>query len=259
MSDKDAIKKALEIWPYKNLYEIATAAPPKAPDTRIPAKPVEKDLFSADISEQIVLSEDEKLLGCHIVASPFISYKQRGRDLKFSMRRLGDARDGLLSKEMIKEIEIGKNLFLAPTEKLYRKMKLISRYKRSVSIDHAFCVLFAQHCISADPMVQKTAIEVPVDSRGGAIDCVSYLKNGDRTAWEVTVNCTDNITSHAARLRGKGFSKIIFACRDHHIRKAAKTILDDAGFEPDFYSTIECVLLSDLFEKVKPTQRKDIQ
>jgi hypothetical protein len=251
MLDKETIKMALEVWPYQNLYDIANAVSEKVSEPAVRPKRVDIDSPVKDVLPKDLLSEDERILGYHIVTSLFIPYKQRGIQLKFSMRRLEKTWNSLVAKEMAKEIEIGRNLFMVPTEKLYEYLVIGSPYKRGASIEHAFCVLFVQHCIEADPAVQKTAIEVPTDNRGSAIDCVSYLKNGDRIAWEVTVNCTDNIASHATKLRGKGFSSIIFACRDHHIRKSVNTIIDDAGFDPDFRSTIDTALFGDLFKKRK--------
>ena len=252
MVDLQQIKKALEVWPYESLYDLANAAPEKTLNSQnSAAKPADNKCPDSDTPPQCAVVEDENLLGCNIVTSPYTPYKQRGLQLKFSMRRLEKATEGLVSKEMIKELQIGRNVFLAPTEKLYQHLSVASPYKRNVSIEHSFSVLFAQWCIEADLLVQKTAIEVPVDTSGHTIDCVSYLKNGNRLAWEITFNCTNNVASHAAKLKGKGFSKIIFVCRDHHIRKSTQTILSDAGFEPEFFSTIECMLFSDLIREKK--------
>ncbi|MFA6186345.1 MAG: hypothetical protein WC770_03915 [Phycisphaerae bacterium] len=252
MADLLQIKKALEVWPYENLYDIANAIPEKTLNSQnSAAKPADNKRPGSEMPPQCATVEDENLLGCNIVTSPYIPYKQRGIQLKFSMRRLEKAKEGLISKELAKEVWIGRNLFLAPTEKLYQHLSVTSPYKRNVSIEHSFSVLFAQWCIEADPLVQKTVIEAPVDTFGHTIDCVSYLKNGNRLAWEITFNCTNNVTSHAAKLKGKGFSKIIFVCRDHHIRKSTQTILNDAGFEPEFFSTIECMLFSDLIREKK--------
>lgn len=242
MLNNETIKKALEVWPHQSLYYLANTAHEKNLNSQSSAA---NNCSDSDIPPQCAASDDENLLGCNIVTSLYIPYKQRGIQLNFSMRRLKKVTEELVSKEMIKEVHIGKNIFLAPTEKLFRHIGIVSPYKRCVSVDHSFAVLFAQYCIKADPMVQKTDIEVPVGNSGRTIDCVSYLKNGDRLAWEVTLN-SSNVASNAAKTKDKGFSKIIFVCCDHNIRKSVKTIIDDAGFEPDFYSKIEYMLFSDL-------------
>lgn len=251
MLNNNIIKKALEVWPHQSLYDLANAAPEKTLNSQNPvAKPVDNNCPASNMPPQCTVFEDENMLGCNIVTSLYVPYKQRGLQLKFSMRRLEKAKEGLISKELAKEIWIGRNLFLAPTEKLYQHLSTTSPYKRNVSIEHSFSVLFAQWCIEADPLVQKTAIEVPIDGLGRTGDLIAYLKNGDRHLYEITLN-NSNCASNAAKVRGKGFSRIIFVCRDHHIRKSTQTILSDAGFEPEFFSTIECILFSDLIREKK--------
>jgi hypothetical protein len=246
MLDKDTIKKALEVWPHQSLYDLANATPEKTLNSQnSAAKPTDNNCPDSDMPPQCAASEDENLLGCNIVTSLYIPYKQRGLQLKFSMRRLEKAKEGLISKELAKEVWIGRNLFLAPTEKLYQHLSIASPYKRNISVEHSFSVLFAQWCVEEDPLVHKTAIEFPIDGSGRTGDLITYLKNGDRHIYEITLN-SSNVASNAAKLKGKSFSRIFFVCRDHNIRKSVKTIIDDAGFEPDFYSTIECMLFSDL-------------
>lgn len=248
------IKKALEVIPYENLYELANSVSEEAMSQQAQKtveKPVPKKTENTSHPKEDILSKNANLLACHVVSSPDITYKRRGELLKLSMRKLGPAKEELVSKEMVMELEIGRGLFLAPTEKLYQYLGLICPYKRNVSIEHSFMTLLAQLCTEADPLVQKSRIEMPVGNIGHTIDMVSNLTNGQRIAWEITCNCKSNVASHAAKLKDKGFSKIVFVCRDHNIRKSVQTILADAGFEPEFYSIIECVLLGDLINKKK--------
>ena len=251
MLDKQTIEKALKVIPYQNLYELANVSNEESNDSsKVDVTRNVKDTSNPQSTNQPELTEDERILGMHLVTSPYISYKQRGIQLKLSMRKLANAKEGLVSKEMVKEIWIGRKLFLAPTEKYYKYVNFTSPYKRCVSIDHAFSVLLAKYCFEIDVTVQKTAIEVPIGVSGQTVDGVSYLKNGSRIAWEVTLNCT-NITSNAAKLKGKGFSKIIFICRDHNIKKSVTALINNAGFDPEFNSIIEVILFGDLLKKIK--------
>lgn len=256
MVDRDSIQKALEVCPYQNLYELVNEPNPQIAVIKVSKQSQNNILAESMPHQQESLTSDEKVLACHLIASPFVPYKERGEQLNFSMRRNEKARDGLISREMVKVISLGRSLFLAPTEKLYQFTGTTSPYKRCVSVEHSFSVLFTEYCIAADPMIQKTAVEVPVDNTGRTIDCVSYLKDGNRTAWEVTLNCTNNVASNAAKLKDKGFSKIIFVCRDHNIRKSVQAIIDGAGFDPDFRSTIDTALFGDMFNKRKKLQTR---
>ena len=258
MDNSLIIKKALEVIPYENLYELANSVSEEAMSQQAQKtveKPVPKKTENTSHPKEDTLSKDANLLACHVASSINITYKQRGILLKLSMRKLGQAKEELVSKEMVRELDIGKGLFLAPTEKLYQYLGLICPYKRNVSIEHSFMTLLAQLCIESDPLVQKSRIEVPVGDSGRTIDIVSYLTNGERIAWEITSSCKSNVASNAANLKGKGFSKIVFICRDHHIRKSVQIILADACFEPEFHSIIECTLLGDLITKKKKNNK----
>jgi len=254
MDSHAIIKKALEVTPYENLYELANAASEETSPQK-PKKsaggPASKKTENTNQPKEDTFSKNANLLACHVVSSIDITYRRRGELLKLSMRKLGLAKEELVSKEMVMELEIGRGLFLAPTEKLYQYLGLICPYKRNVSVEHSFMTLLAQLCIETDPLVRKSRIEVPAGNIGHTIDMVSYQTNGARVAWEITCNCKSNVASHAAKLKGKGFFRIVFVCRDHNIRKSVQTILASAGFEPEFYSTIECVLLGDLINKKK--------
>lgn len=254
MDNSLIIKKALKVTPYESLYELANAAseetsPQQAQKTA--EKPVPKKIENINHPKEYALTKNANLLACHVVSSLDTTYKRRGELLKLSMRMLGPAKEELVSKKMILELKIGRGLFLAPTEKLYQYLGLICPYKRNVSIEHSFMTLLTQLCVETNQLVRKSCIEVPVGSSGCTIDIVSYQTNGARVAWEITCSCKSNIASHAAKLKDKGFFRIVFVCRDHNIRKFVQTILGDAGFEPEFYSTIECVLLGDLINKKK--------
>ena len=105
-------------------------------------------------------------------------------------------------------------------------------------------------------MVRKTAIEMPVGNQNCTGDMIAYMKNGDRYIYEITCN-SSNVCSNASKFKGKGFTKIIFLCRDHNMRESVRAILNGAGYEPDFLSTLECTIFSVLIHKNKKINRKE--
>lgn len=252
MADIVTIKKALLIEPYTSLYDIANTASPKpANSPNVIAEPIDA---IANPQEQDLISADAKPLAFDIANCLDSTYRSRSERLKFSMRRINKAKEELVSKELAIEVWIGKTLFLAPTEKLYQHLGLLSPYKRNVSVEHSFLTLVAKSLIEANPAVQKTAIEVPIGDTGSTVDLVAYLKNGQRHAYEITLS-TSNIGQNAAKLHDKGFSKITFICRDDQLRQAVSKMLCDAGFEPDFFSHIECTIFSGLMRNSKTSER----
>lgn len=255
MVDIVKIKKALLIEPYTSLYDLANTASQKRTDTPdVVAKPTDD---SANTQQQGLIPADAKPLAYDISSLLDSTYRQRGRRLNLSMRQLSKAKEELVSKELAIEVWIGKTLFLAPTEKLYKHLELLSPYKRNVSIEHSFLTLVAKSLIEADSAVQKMGIEVPIGDSGSTVDLVAYLKNGQRQAYEITLS-SSNVSQNAAKLRNKGFSKITFICRDDQLKQSVSKILRDAGFEPDFFSTIECTIFSALMRKRKTSDRRTI-
>jgi len=225
MVDLIKIKKALQIEPHTNLYELANSTTEKSTgNPGVVAKPTDD---SINTQPQNLISANAKPLAYDIATLLDSTYRQRGQRLKFSMRQLGKAKEELISEELAIEIWIGKTLFLAPTEKLYKHLGLLSPYKRNVSIEHSFLTLVAQSLIEADPAIQKT----------------------------VTLS-SSNVSQNAAKLCNKGFSKITFICRDDQLRQSVSKILRDDDFEPDFFSIIECTIFSVLMRNRKTLDRR---
>lgn len=253
MVDLIKIKKALQIEPYTNLYDLANSATEKSTgNPEVTEKPTDN---STNTQQQDLISADTKPLAYDITALLDSTYRQRGERLKLSMRKLSKAREELISKELAIEVWIGKTVFLTPTEKLYQHLGLLSPYKRNVSIEHSFLTLVAQSLIETDSAIQKTATEVAIGNSGSTVDLVAYFKNGQRQAFEITLS-SSNVSQNATKLCNKGFSKITFICRDDQLRQSVSRILRDAGFEPDFFSIIECTIFSALMRKRKTLGRR---
>ena len=247
------IKKALQIEPYTNLYDLANATRRKPTENpEVIEKPTDN---STNTQPQALISADTKPLAYDITTLLDSTYRQRGERLKFSMRQLSKAKEELISEDLAIEVWIGKTLFLAPTEKLYKHLGLLSPYKRNVSIEHSFLTLVAQSLIEADTAIRKTVTEVAISNSGSTVDLVAYFKNGQRQAFEITLS-SSNVSQNAAKLCNKGFSKITFICCDDQLRQSVSKILRDDGFEPDFFSIIECTIFSVLMRNRKTLGRR---
>ena len=254
MVDITTIKKALQVEAHISLYELVNISTEKPADTQAVMPELVDDIASSQ--KQDLISADAKPLAFDIVNCFDSTYRRRSKRLKLSMRKLDKAKEELISKELAMEVWIGKTLFLAPTHKLYQLLGLDTPYKRNVSIEHSFLTMVARGLIEEDRAVQKTAVEVAIGDTGSTVDLVAYLKNGQRQAYEITLS-TSNIGQNAAKLHDKGFSKITFICRDDQLRQAVSKMLCDAGFEPDFFSHIECTIFSALMRNRKTSDRRN--
>ncbi|MFC1783562.1 hypothetical protein ACFL02_08250 [Planctomycetota bacterium] len=215
------------------------------PDNKIPD----------NIKVTLNLPPHENLLACDVIAHLDRQFGERIEATSISARMGEVAKKGLIGKRLIKEIFIGKSLFLAPTYKLYQLFGMKSPYKRNVPGDHAFLVLLAAKLVESHPLIQRIKTEVSLGDSNATVDLVAYFKDGQRCAYEITLSAT-NVAANAAKLQGKNFSQIIFLCRDFNIKEAVWASLRNAGFAPDFFATIRCTIFSTLIRQRKQMKLK---
>jgi hypothetical protein len=178
-------------------------------------------------------------------------YRDRAAKLGISQRQYKESEQELAMAGLVKRVEIGKIVLLAPTKKLYTALGLESPYKRPVSeIDHAFLCRVAAQLIKTNPLVQAAECEVYIGDSNSTVDVVGFRKDGLKFAYEITCSA-GNVTANAAKLQNKGFAEVIFVCRDSNIRQAAWADIRNAGFNPSFRSTIRVMLFSNLFKQKK--------
>lgn len=199
----------------------------------------------------------------HILAVDAVTFidsplRERLQRLPLSVRQVEKAIPGLLSKGLIKKVWLGKNLALAPTEKLYLLLGMDCPYKRNRWDVHSFLVLMAAKLIHVNPLVKCVKREVALNDNT-MVDLISYAKMGDLWAWEITHRCTTNVAGHAGKLQGKGFAQIIFLCSDWNVREKTWAALRSAGFAPDFFATIRVTIFSALLRQKKQMILKDIR
>ena len=175
-----------------------------------------------------------------------------------SVRRLQNAKHELVAKGLIREIWLGKSLFLAPTSKVFALMGLESPYHRNVSDIHSFLVLLTQRLVEPNPLVKYVKQEVSLGDSNSTLDLLAHMKNGQAWAYEITLNAS-NVSANAAKLQGKGFSQIIFVCRDFDLKGAVWARIRNAGFDPDFLATIRCTIFSSLIRQRREMRLKEIR
>lgn len=250
MNDTE-IQKALKTIAHSNLYELVHAAVKKGEN------PVVSGSTSKTLAPQqsallpLNCSEHARALGYHLTTNNISTYKATGLGLKFSMRQLGDATEELVCNEFVKRVWVGKSLFLAPTEKLYKALGLSCPYKRNVSVEHSFLILLLSKLLETNPLVQRVEIEVPIGVLNYTSDLGVWMKNGDLIAYELVLSCSNVAKTLAKYEQNKQYIEICFVCRDHQMRDSVWTILRDAGFAPDLFSKVRCTIISALMRQNK--------
>lgn len=234
------IRKALKTEPWVNLYELNA--------------PTEKTLCSSpqpkpDVPEPDLLPTAKKL-AYDICIEPDSQYGERIHRLEVSARKLEKAKNELLTKEFAKELQFGQSLFLVPTTKLFEVLGLESPYRRDVSNVHSFSVLLLKKLLVPDPLTQSVKEEAFIGDSNSTGDLLVQTKNGERHLYEVTLSVS-NVCANAAKAQNKGFSQIIFVCRDYDLKQAVWAKIRNAGFNEDFLATIRCVIFSQLIRRRK--------
>jgi hypothetical protein len=255
MDEKHDIKNILSFEPWQSMLpEIsqsrAAAAHQNSPDQK-PASMQNPALKT--LSE---LSAEAKILGLDCASRIEFHFSERMKWINLSGRNIQKAKNELLQKNLIREIFLGKNLFLAPTAELFDLFGIQSPYRRNTWQLHSFLVLLAARLIEKDPLVEYARTEVSIGDSNSTVDIISALKNGQRLAWEVTHRCTTNVLANCAKLQNKGFSQIIFLCADYETKQKVWPQIRNAGFDPDFTALIRCTIFSSLLKKRKQIEHK---
>jgi hypothetical protein len=259
MMDKGKIRRALSWERWKSFYELN----PPNQEHGTKAEPSNKagcgKLLPNGSAASSGLTPNARTLGYDIITYPDSQFSERQKRLDLSVRQLENAKKELLDLKLIKEIWLGKSLLLAPTSRLYTTMEIPSPYTRNVSDVHSFLVLLTERLIQANPLVKYTRREVSIGDSNKTVDLIAYLKSGQRLAYEIIHHNTTNITALAARLEGKGYSELIFVATDYSTKQRVWAIIKNAGFDPDFLSTIRCTIFSSLIRQKKQMMLKEMR
>jgi hypothetical protein len=250
MAKNSYIEKALHIEPWESMYQSNTSENVK-PSDNSEHKEACQNSTSTENSDLLGLSPEARVLGLDCTLRIDYQFTERMKLTNLSARQQETAKQELNNKQLIKEVFLGKSLFIAPTEKLFLLFGMESPYKRNTWEIHSFLVLLAAKLIEANPLIKYVEREVSVGDANSTIDAVSVAKNGQRWAWEITNHCKTNISANAAKLQSKGFSQIIFLCSDYNIKQGVWANIRNAGFDPDFLATIRCMIFSTLIRQRK--------
>lgn len=244
------IEKALQVTPWIGLFNVfesqlfpgmKTISVHKNPVATSTAKPA----FSSD------LTYDENLLAYDVITYLDSQFHERQKRLNLSVRKVEDAKSSLVNKGLIKEIWLGKSLFLAPTEKLYKIMGLESPYsKRNISDVHSFSVLLAKRLIQENPLVKSVKDEVFLGDSNSTLDLLALMIDGQRQAYEITLSLS-NVCANVSKLKNKNFSQIWLVAKDYNTKEGCWALLRNAGFDSDFLSRIHCTMFSTLIKQRK--------
>ena len=213
------------------------------------------------VSDQLrQLSIDEYTLAVDAVNFVDSSLSERLQRSHLSARQLEQAKHSLSDKGLIKQVWVGKVLLLAPTEKLYFLLGMESPYRRNTWDIHSFLVLLAAKLIESNALVKYVKREVLLcDSGSSTIDCVGYLKDGNRIAYEVVHRGISNICTCAAKVIGKNFTQLVFLCTEFNQKERVCTTIRNCGFNADFLATIRYQLFGVLLRQKKQMILKEMR
>ena len=197
------------------------------------------------------LSDEAKKLAWDCLSYLFDGCAEHQKRLKLSARKFEQGKEHLIQASLVREVWIGQTLFIVPTDALYEAFSMAPpRLRRRLSFDHSFAVRLGAHLVGQDPLVQWVQDEVPIGDSGATVDFVAGLRNGNREAYDVTLSIS-NVGANAAKCQDKGFSKIVFLCRDTKVKDAAWAGLRQSGLPPELLARCRCVLFSTLLKKQK--------
>jgi hypothetical protein len=259
MVDKDSIKKALQIESWKSLFENGSSKKSDVSSSSSTKKDVSELSLSSQSKTLSELTSRARILAYDVVTYLDSQFTERQDRLNLSARDLENTKRELLNKGQVKEVWIGKSLFLAPTTELYHLLGVDCPYRRNIWDVHSFLVLLAAKLVGSNPLIKHVDCEVPVSDSGSTIDLVAYLKDGRRWAYEVVHRSITNVAANAAKLQGKGFSQVIFLAVDFNTKEATWASIRNTGFAPDFAATIRCVIFSTLIRQKKQLRLREIQ
>ncbi len=245
-----AFVEGLDIIPWKPLWdfrEVVVVRPPVSVPDVPPAPPAGE--LGRKPEAPLDLPPGAARLLWDLISYPFSMYSDR-------LIRLGSsARAGLADRRVLEQSDyapsvlVGQAVYLIATKKGYGILdQEPPTWLFGPSLEHAFLQAMARHFIAKEPSVDRIEVDVPVDTKGSAVDMCVHRKDGSIEAWEITSNIT-NIVGNAVKCGGEGFRRIVFLCRDHAVRQAVMKRLNRSGLPPDLRHRVRLVLFSTLTKK----------
>lgn len=187
---------------------------------------------------------------------PFDKVRDRTARLGMSVRVYESAKTKAIQDAYLIASSSGKTVYLIPTPKAHKEFGYPCPYRRSTSVEHAFYVTLAVHNLKKDATLSRVRAETPVGSQGATIDITTTGKDGEMTAYEITLS-TSNLTSNAAKLQSTAYKRIIWLCRDAATAKAVRAYFNKTTALPtDLRQKFEYTHFSKWISQIEKRQEK---
>jgi len=223
--------------PNDSSWDRVTAAPADKSDFLQPAHP------SLDKVSAVLM----RLLW-DIIVYMFSSVSVRIKRLGISGRAFEQAKIEGREKGLFIESSAGQITYLIPTQKAFEAFNLPCPYKRDVSLEHSYYVLWTSFMLDKDPRFRSVQTEVKRGSSGSTSDVITVAHDGTRCAWEVTLSTT-NVLANTCKYTDTDFVQIIFLCRDYKLREAVKACCREGGLDPDLLAKLDYRHFSQLLRR----------
>ena len=246
MPEKDIIRRALMHEPMENLIDRTRSKYRASGTDRAETPPSKQPPITDHMS--LSLSSVAKVLAYDIATYIDCQFTQRQKRLGLSARKLEKGKLELLRHGLITEVWIGKSLFLAPAARLFSELGIDSPYKRDVSSIHSFLTFLAARLIEPLPLVKYVKTEASLGDSNSTLDLLVERTDSQRWAYEITVS-PSHVIANLAKLKNMAFSQVIVLCPSHAIKESVWPVIRNAGFDPDYFSTIRVQLFSGLIRQ----------
>ena len=183
-----------------------------------------------------------------ILTYPYSSVSVRIKRLGISARVFERAKLEGCEKGFIFESSAGATKYLIANPITFEVFDMPCSYKRDVSIEHSYYVLWGCFLLKKDPRYKSVQPEVKRGDSGSTSDIVTVAHDGTRCAFEVTLSTT-NILANASKYENTDFVRIVFLCRDYRLREAVKACCREGGLNPDLLAKLDYMQFSTLLRQ----------
>ena len=146
------IRKALCYEPWESMLSRLSCRKSESKKEKGPDQKSKQPIKHAGQVSLSELSPEAKILGLDCIQRIEFQYSERSDWTNLFGGTIQRAKKDLLNKKLVREVFLGKSLFLAPTEELYNLFGMECPYKRNTWELHSFLVLLAAKLVEYDPL-----------------------------------------------------------------------------------------------------------
>jgi len=220
---------------------VAKTAAPREPMPSVETQPV-------TLGHPTGLNPDLTKVLLDTLVYPYDGIRVRIQRLNMSVRAFEKAKLEGCEKGLILESAAGRTVHVVPLPKTFEAFGFPCPYKRDVSTEHSFYEGWGQYLLQQDPANKKVHTEWRLGTSGSTADIVTVGHDGLHRAYEVTLS-VGNCLSNAAKYTHTDFVQIIFLCRDHKAREAAKACCREGGLDPRLWMKLDFMQFSALVRR----------